>query len=54
MTVVEEVKQKLDIVALVSEHTQLHKSGKNFRGLCPFHSEKDPSFYVYPDQGTWH
>lgn len=54
MSVAEEIKQKLDIVEVVSEHTQLHKSGKNFRGLCPFHAEKDPSFYVFPDRGGWH
>ncbi|MEE9203306.1 MAG: DNA primase, partial [Dehalococcoidia bacterium] len=54
MSVAEDVKQKLDIVEVVSEHTQLHKSGKNLRGLCPFHTEKDPSFYVFPDQGSWH
>ncbi|MDP6782276.1 MAG: DNA primase, partial [Dehalococcoidia bacterium] len=54
MSTAEEIKQKLDIVEIVSEHTQLHKSGKNFRGLCPFHAEKESSFYVFPDRGGWH
>lgn len=43
---IEEVKQKSDIVAVISERVKLSKSGRNFKGLCPFHSEKTPSFYV--------
>jgi len=54
MSVVDEVKQKVDIVAVVSQYTALTKSGQTFRGLCPFHSEKHPSFFVYPDQQSWH
>ncbi|MDP7469472.1 MAG: CHC2 zinc finger domain-containing protein, partial [Dehalococcoidia bacterium] len=53
MSTAAEIKQKIDIVEVVSEHTKLHKSGKNFRGLCPFHAEKEPSFYVFPDNGGW-
>ena len=40
------IKDKLDIVEIIGERLQLQRSGKNFRGLCPFHSEKTPSFYV--------
>ncbi len=54
MSIVEEVKQKTDIVEVIGQYTALTKSGKTFRGLCPFHSEKHGSFFVYPDQQTWH
>ncbi|MBI2908291.1 MAG: DNA primase [Chloroflexi bacterium] len=54
MSVVDEIKQKLDIVDIVSQHVRLMKSGQNFKGLCPFHAEKDASFYVYPQQQSWH
>jgi len=54
MSVVEEVKQKTDIVEVIGQYTRLTKSGKTFKGLCPFHSEKHGSFFVYPDQQSWH
>ncbi len=54
MGVIDEVKQKTDIVEVVSQYAKLTKSGRTFRALCPFHSEKHPSFFVYPEQQTWH
>ncbi len=54
MSVIDEVKQKTDIVEVVSRYTTLAKAGRTFRALCPFHSEKHPSFFVYPEQQTWH
>ncbi|HEX8996401.1 MAG TPA: DNA primase [Ktedonobacterales bacterium] len=49
---IERVKQKLDIVEEIGAVVPLKKSGKAWRGLCPFHGERTPSFYVYPD-GHW-
>lgn len=51
---VEEVKQRINIVDVVSRYVNLKKSGKNYVGLCPFHQEKTPSFYVSPDKGLYH
>lgn len=50
MDQLEEIKSKIDIVSLVSEHMPLKKAGRNFRGLCPFHTEKTPSFMVSPER----
>jgi DNA primase len=54
MSTIDEVKQKTDIVEVIGQYVSLSKSGRTFRGLCPFHSEKHPSFFVYPEQGSWH
>ena len=54
MSVVDDVKQKIDIVDVISQYTTLKKAGRNYKALCPFHNEKTPSFIVSPDQGTWH
>ena len=54
MGVIDEVKQKTDIVELISQYITLKKAGRNLNALCPFHSEKSPSFFVYPEQQSWH
>lgn len=54
MNVVDEVKERLDITDFVSRHVHLQKSGRYFKGLCPFHTEKTPSFFVFPDNQSWH
>ncbi|HHH29276.1 MAG TPA: DNA primase, partial [Polyangiaceae bacterium] len=51
---VSEIRDRTDIVALVSEHVELKRSGTSLKGLCPFHGEKTPSFYVHPDRGFFH
>jgi len=51
---VEEIKSKIDIVDFISEYLQLKRSGTSFRGLCPFHQEKTPSFFVSPEKQIWH
>jgi DNA primase len=48
------VKQQADIVRVVGEYVRLKKSGQNFLGLCPFHSEKTPSFAVHPVKQIYH
>lgn len=53
MSTISDIKERVDIVSLVSEHVQLTRAGKNYRGLCPFHSEKHGSFFVFPDRQTW-
>lgn len=54
MNAVEEIKQRLDIVEVISTYVPLKRAGRHFKGLCPFHTEKTPSFIVFPETGTWH
>lgn len=51
---IEEIRNSADIVDVISQHVQLRKRGKNFIGLCPFHSEKTPSFTVSEEKQIFH
>lgn len=51
---ISEIKARLDIVDVVGRKVALKKSGHTFKGLCPFHTEKTPSFIVFPDKGNYH
>jgi len=50
ITLTEEIKQRLDLVDIVSDHIDLKRKGKRYWGLCPFHAEKTPSFSVSPEK----
>lgn len=55
MGVIDETKQRVDIVEIVSDYVPgLKKAGRNFKALCPFHPERVPSFYVFPERQSWH
>lgn len=52
--VIDQIRRHFDIVDVVGKYVQLKKSGRNYFGLCPFHSEKTPSFSVAPDKQIYH
>src|SRR5438128_4088877 len=52
-SLIETIKAKIDVVDEVGLVVALRKSGKSFQGLCPFHNERTPSFYVFPESQTW-
>jgi DNA primase len=53
MTVVDDVKSRLDIVEVISQRVPLQRSGNSYKANCPFHQEKTPSFHVFPDRQSW-
>jgi DNA primase len=52
--IVDEIRQRTDLVGLIGEYLKLERRGKNMVGLCPFHSEKTPSFTVSPEKQLFH
>jgi len=54
MSVIDEIRDRIDIVEIVSETVKLRRSGKNYTGFCPFHpNTRTPAFVVFPETGTW-
>ena len=53
MTAIQDVKSRADIVEVISDYAALQKAGRNFKANCPFHTEKTPSFIVFPERQTW-
>jgi len=52
--VVDQIKQKLDIVEVLSEYIKMAKAGRNYKARCPFHSERTPSFMISQERQIWH
>src|SRR5947207_14107226 len=50
----QELRDRVDLIAVVQRRVPLKKSGRDWKGLCPFHGEKTPSFYVVPDKKMFH
>ena len=53
MTVVDDIKARLDILEVVGQRVPLQRSGRSYKGNCPFHQERTPSFHVFPDGQSW-
>ena len=54
MSVIDDIKARLDIVDVVASYVSLQRSGRAFKACCPFHQERTPSFYVNPERQSWH
>lgn len=54
MDQVAQIREKIDLVSFIAEYISIKKAGRNFQALCPFHSEKTPSFVVSPERQIWH
>jgi DNA primase len=48
-SIIEEIRNRTDVVAVIGRHVDLQKSGRTWKGCCPFHGERTPSFHVYPE-----
>jgi DNA primase len=53
VTVVDDIKARLDILEVVGQRVPLQRSGRSYKGNCPFHQERTPSFHVFPDRQSW-
>ncbi|MDP8937404.1 MAG: CHC2 zinc finger domain-containing protein, partial [Actinomycetota bacterium] len=53
-TEIERVRERIDVVDLIGGYVQLKKTGRSYKGLCPFHQEKTPSFIVFPETQGFH
>src|ERR1035437_10517159 len=51
---VDMIKERLGVEEVISSYMKLEKAGKNFKGRCPFHNEKTPSFFVSPERGSFY
>lgn len=52
--ILDQIKKKIDIVEFIGRYVTLKRAGKNYKGVCPFHQEKSPSFIVSPERQIWH
>ena len=53
-SVLAQLRSAADIVEVIGDHTRLKKAGRSWKGLCPFHNERTPSFTVDRDKGLYH